>query len=70
MYTERVLSKLNYKHMIVLPKSASNEAVNLCLIKDANPVLEYRLVYMLNKALKTLSKNNKGGLSDQVGYVC
>jgi hypothetical protein len=25
---------------------------------------------VLNKALETLSKDNKGGLSNRVGYVC
>jgi hypothetical protein len=54
----------------VLPRTASNEAVNLRLVKDANPVLKYRLICVLNKALETLSKDDKGGLSNQVGYVC
>jgi hypothetical protein len=57
-------------HTIVLPGTASNEAVNLRLIKDSNPVLEYRLVCMLNKALKIVSKDDKGGLCDRVSCVC
>jgi hypothetical protein len=48
----------------MLPRTASNKAVNLRLVKDADPVLEYRLVCELNKALEALSKDNKGGLSD------
>jgi hypothetical protein len=56
--------------MIVLPRMASDEAIKLCLIKHANPVVKYRLVCMLNKALKTLSKDNKSGLSDWAGCVC
>jgi hypothetical protein len=67
---ERVLPKFNYKHTIVLPRTASNKAVNLRLVKDANPVLEYRLMCVLNEALKTLSKDDKGGLGDWVGCVC
>jgi hypothetical protein len=54
----------------VLPGTASNKAVNLRLIRDANSVLKYRLVCVLNKALKTLSKDDKGGLNNRVGYVC
>jgi hypothetical protein len=48
----------------VLPRTASNKAVNLRLVKDANLVLKYRLICVLNKALKTLSKDDKGGLSN------
>jgi hypothetical protein len=45
---------------IMLPRTASNKAVNLRLVKHANLVLEYRLVCELNKVLKTLSKDDKG----------
>jgi hypothetical protein len=48
----------------VLPRTASNKAVNLRLVKDANLVLKYRLICVLNKALETLSKDDKGRLSN------
>jgi hypothetical protein len=42
----------------------------LRLVKDTNSVLKYRLMYVLNKALESLSKEDKGGLSNWVGCVC
>jgi hypothetical protein len=54
----------------VLPGTASNNAVDLRLVKDTNPVLEYRLMCVLNKALESVSKDDKGGLGDRVGCVC
>jgi hypothetical protein len=67
---ERVLPEFDHKHTIVLPRTVSNKAVNLCLVKDADPVLKYNLVYVLNKSVETLSKNDKGGLGDRVSCVC
>jgi hypothetical protein len=43
---------------------------NFRLVKDANPVLKYKLMCVLNKALETLSKDDKGGLGNRVSYVC
>jgi hypothetical protein len=48
----------------MLAQTASNKAINLCLVKDANSVLADRLVRALNKLVKTLSKEDKGGLSN------
>jgi hypothetical protein len=61
---ERVLPKFNYKHTIVLPRTTSNKAVNLCLVKDANPVLDYRLVCVLDNLVEALSKSDKGKLGN------
>jgi hypothetical protein len=50
-------------------QTASDKAVNLCLVKDADLVLADRLVRALNKLVKTLSKEDKGRLSNQVCCV-
>jgi hypothetical protein len=50
--------------MIVLARTAGNEAVDLCLVKDANLVLADRLVRALNKSVEALSKKKKSGLSN------
>jgi hypothetical protein len=53
----------------VLAQTAGNEAVNLCLVKDANTVLADRLVYVLNKSVETLSKEDKGRPSNRIRCV-
>jgi hypothetical protein len=50
-------------------RTAGDKAVNLCLVKDADLILADRLVRALNKLVKTLSKEDKGGLSNWVCYV-
>jgi hypothetical protein len=42
--------------------TTSNKAINLCLVKDANLILADRVVYVLNKLVKTLFKYNKSSL--------
>jgi hypothetical protein len=68
VYAGCVLSEFDYKRPIVLSATASNKADNLRLIKDTIMSL-VRLVCMLNKALETLSEDDKGELSNQVGCV-
>ena len=48
----------------MLAQTAGDEAVNLCLVKDADFVLADRLVRALNKLVKALSKEDKGRLSN------
>jgi hypothetical protein len=53
----------------MLPWSISVEAVNSCLVKDANLILADRLVCALDKSVKTLSEEDKGGLGNRVRCV-
>jgi hypothetical protein len=48
----------------MLNQIARNEAVYLCLIKDANLVLADGLVRALNKSVEALSKEDKGRLGN------
>jgi hypothetical protein len=54
----------------MLARTADDEAVDLCLVEDADPVLAYRLVRVLNKSIKTLSQYYKSESSDRIGRVC
>jgi hypothetical protein len=54
----------------MLARTADDEAVDLCLVEDADPVLADRLVRVLNKSIKTLSQYYKSGSSDRIGRVC
>ena len=47
---------------MVLPRTASDETVDLCLVNDVDPVLADRLVCVLNRTLKALCKDDKGRL--------
>jgi hypothetical protein len=53
----------------VLARTAGDEAVDLCLVEDADLILADRLVCELNKSVETLSKEDKGGLSNRVRCV-
>jgi hypothetical protein len=53
----------------MLARTAGDKAVNLCLVKDANFVLADRLVRALNELVEALSKEDKGGLGNQVRCV-
>jgi hypothetical protein len=53
----------------VLARTASDEAVDFCLVKDAAHVLADRSVLALDKSVETVSKEDKGGLGNQVRCV-
>jgi hypothetical protein len=44
--------------MLILIRITSRKAVYLYLVKNANLILANRLVYALNKVVKTLRENN------------
>ena len=60
--TECALLELHHEHTMVLPRTASDETVDLCLVNDVDPVLADRLVCVLNRTLKALCKDDKGRL--------
>jgi hypothetical protein len=53
----------------MLSRITSNKTINLSLVKDANSILTNRLVYVLNKALKALTKDNKISLSNRISCI-
>jgi hypothetical protein len=63
------LPKLYYKYIIILSRTTSNKTIDLSLVKDANSILTNRLVCVLNKALKALTKDNKVRLSNRISCI-